>query len=114
MNVAEAFLEKIRREIDKPRPSSRRRSKVDRTPCGCFSLDIRASVLFQQVAFQNGQKAHLPNAKPTGTAQLKIRLCGSAVRHLSTRALGFYITKYFKNSCLGSELHVTCAADTCL
>jgi hypothetical protein len=52
-------------------------------------------VLFQQVAFQNGWQAQLPNAKPTGAAQLKIRSCGGAVRYLSTRALGPRITKYF-------------------
>jgi hypothetical protein len=58
-------------------------------------LDIRASVLFQQVAFQNGCQAQLPNAKPTGAAQLKIRLCGGAVRYLSTRGIAPRITKYF-------------------
>jgi hypothetical protein len=58
-------------------------------------LDIRASVLFQQVAFQNGWEAQLPNAKPTGAAQLKILSCGDAVRHLSTRAIDRRITKYF-------------------
>jgi hypothetical protein len=61
-------------------------------------------VLFQQVAFRNGRKAQLPNAKPTEAAQLKIRTCGGAVRYLSTRAFGFRITKYFKNMRLEFDL----------